>query len=58
MRNLGKILIINNQIEEIINKAKALENNYADLISNVHSSYCESALSLTHYLAFRSFDIQ
>ena len=58
MRNQEKLLTINNQIEEIINKAKALENNYDDLILNGHPSYRESALNLTHYLAFRRYDIQ
>ncbi len=57
MNNQEKLLIINDQIQEIINKAKTLENNYDDLISKVHPSYRESALNLTHYLAFRSFDI-
>ncbi len=57
MKYQEKLIVINNQIEEIINKAKALEDNYDDLISNVHPSYRESALNLTHYLAFRSFDI-
>jgi len=57
MKYQEKLFAISNQIEEIINKAKALEHNYDNLISNVHPSYRESALNLTHYLAFRSFDI-
>lgn len=57
MKNQAKLLIINDQIEEIIKKAKTLENNYDEMILKVHSSYRESALNLTHYLAFRSFDI-
>jgi len=57
MKNQEKLLAINNQIEEIIEKAKVLENNFNDLISKVHPSYRESALNLSHYLAFRSFYI-
>ena len=57
MKNQQKLLSINNQIEEIIAKAKELELNNNDLISKVHPIYLESALNLTHYLAFRSFDI-
>ena len=54
---LQKLQSINSQIEEIIAKAKELELNNNDLISKVHPVYRESALNLTHYLAFRSFDI-
>jgi len=57
MKNQEKLLTINNQIEEIIEKAKILENNYDGMISKAHPSYRESALNLIHYLAFRSFDI-
>ena len=57
MKNQEKLQNINHQIEEIIKKAKVLENNYNDLISKVHPAYRESALNLTHYLALRSFDI-
>ncbi len=57
MKNHEKLLIINDQIEEVIQKAIFLENNYDDLIANVHPSYRESARNLAHYLAFRSFDI-
>lgn len=57
MKKQEKLLTVNNQIEEIINKAKVLENNYDDLILKVHPAYRESALNLIHYLAFRSFDI-
>jgi len=57
MKNQEKLLLISRQVEEIIVEAKALEKNYADLISKVHAIYRESALNLTHYLAFRSFDI-
>lgn len=57
MKNQKKLIAINNQIEDIIGKAKELELNNNDLISKVHPIYLESALNLTHYLAFRSFDI-
>ena len=57
MKNQEKLLALNNQIEEIIDKARITEGNYMDLISKVHPSYRESALNLSHYLAFRSFDI-
>lgn len=57
MKKQEKLLTVNNQIEEIINKTKVLENNYDDLILKVHPAYRESALNLIHYLAFRSFDI-
>jgi len=57
MKNQEKLLVLNNKIEEIIDKARVIENDYLDLISDVHPSYHESALNLTHYLAFRSFDI-
>lgn len=57
MKKKEKLIAINDQIEEIIDKAKALEKNYDDLILKVHPTYHESAMNLTHYLAFRSFDI-
>lgn len=57
MTNREQLIKINDQIEEIINSAKTLEKYYADLILKSHPSYRESALNLTHYLAFRSFDI-
>lgn len=57
MKKQEKLLIINDQIEEIINKAKVLESDYNDLISKVHPSYKKSALNLVHYHAFRSFNI-
>ncbi len=57
MKNQEKLSMLNNRIEEITDKAKVLENNYKDLILKVHPMYRESALNLTHYLAFRSFDI-
>lgn len=57
MTNREKLLKINEQIEEIIKSAKALEKKYDHIILKVHPSYRESALNLTHYLAFRSFEI-
>ncbi len=57
MKNQEKLLIINDQIEEVIQKAKELESTYDELIGNVHPSYRESARNLAHYLAFRSFNI-
>lgn len=57
MKNQIKLLAINSQIEEIIEKAKVLEDSYSSLIAKVQPSYHESALNLIHYLAFRSFDI-
>ncbi len=57
MKRQERLLTINNQIEEIINKANTLENKYTDLIIKVDPAYRESALNLVHYLAFRSFEI-
>jgi len=57
MKNQEKLIDINNQIDQIIRMAKELERNNQDLISKAHPIYRESALNLTHYLAFRSFDI-
>lgn len=57
MKNQEKLSDISNQIEEIIHKAKSLQRDNDDLISKVHPIYRESAINLTHYLAFRSFDI-
>jgi pyruvate kinase len=52
-----KLSGLNDQLEAIITKAKALEYDYGSLIARVHPSYHECALNLTHYLAFRSFNI-
>jgi pyruvate kinase len=52
-----KLAGLNDQLEAIILKANALEYDYGHLIAKVHPSYHECALNLTHYLAFRSFDI-
>ncbi len=57
MNNQEELLKISDQLEEIIFKANALEKEYADLISKVHLNYKTGAINLTHYLAFRSFDI-
>jgi len=43
-------------IDNIISKAKRLEDKYHKLISEVDPLYRESALNLLHYLALRSFD--
>ncbi len=48
---------INRQLNDIIDKAKELENTYAENISNVLPVYRRSALNLVHYLAFRTFEI-
>ncbi len=48
---------INRQVEEIIEKVREIENNYAEEIENVHPIYRKSALNLVHYLGLRSFDI-
>ena len=57
MKNQENLLNINSQIDQIINKAIALENDYTNMIENVHPTHRKSALNLIHYLAFRSFDI-
>ncbi|MFC1760403.1 pyruvate kinase [Candidatus Neomarinimicrobiota bacterium] len=57
MKNQENLLNINSQIDQIINKATALESDYTNMIENVHPTHRKSALNLIHYLAFRSFDI-
>jgi len=57
MTNREKLLNINEQIEEIIEKARSLESDYTNLIQRVHPAYHQSAINLLHYLALRSFDI-
>lgn len=57
MKNNNQLLEISDQIEQIIQKAKSMEHKYRELLSNVHPTYKDSAINLTHYLAFRSFDI-
>jgi len=52
-----RLQAINQKIEEIIEKVKEIENNYAKEIGDVHPVYRKSALNLVHYLGFRSFDI-
>ena len=49
--------LIKQQVDEIIEKIKEIENNYTREIENVHPIYRKSALNLVHYLGFRSFDI-
>ena len=51
------MLSIIDQLDEIIVKATALEHDYKGVIDKVHPAYQDSAINLTHYLAFRSFDI-
>jgi len=57
MTRREKLLNINEQIAEIIQKAKSLEVEYKSMISVVYPDYRQSALNLLHYLALRSFDI-
>lgn len=45
------------QLDEIIDKARALEHTYRKTIANTHEIYRASARNLVHYLAFRSFEI-
>jgi len=52
-----KLTAINQQIEEIIEKIRELEDYYAGEIKNVHPIYRRSALNLVHYLGLRSFDV-
>ncbi len=52
-----KLLAINLHIEEIIEKIKEMEINFAEEISLVNPVYRKSALNLIHYLGLRSFDI-
>ncbi len=55
--NIEVLQSIQQQIDEIIQKARELEAKYVAEISTVHSVYQKSASNLIHYLAFRSFDI-
>ena len=52
-----KLLALNQQIEEIIERVREMENLYADEIASVNPVYHKSALNLVHYLGFRSFNI-
>ena len=52
-----RLLAINKQIKEIIEKIKELEKNYSEEIELVSPVYRKSALNLIHYLGFRSFEI-
>lgn len=52
-----KLQSLNQQINEIIEKIREVENNYTQEIEKVHPIYRKSALNLVHYLGFRSFDI-
>jgi len=57
MTKENELFLISELLDKIIFKAQELEENYDDLISEVHPSYQESAINLVHYLALRSFDI-
>ncbi len=52
-----KLIAINKQVEEMIEKIREIENKYAEEIENVHPIYRKSALNMVHYLGFRSFDV-
>ena len=52
-----KLIFIESQIDDILNKSKELEKRYADELSRVHPLYRKSAVNIIHYLAFRSFDV-
>jgi pyruvate kinase len=54
---IAELEIIDQQIIDIIKKAKTLEETYFMDISQVDPVYTKSAQNLIHYLAFRSFDI-
>jgi pyruvate kinase len=54
---MDQLRSINQQIEEIIEKVREIENKYAEEIENVHPVYRKSVLNLVHYLGLRSFDI-
>lgn len=57
MKNQNKLKAVNDKIDEIISKAKAMELANHERIGLVHPVYHESAINLVHYLAFRSFEI-
>lgn len=45
------------QLDEVINSAKKMEEQYAEYLSKVHPKNKKSALNLLHYLALRHHDI-
>lgn len=56
-KQINKLELISNQVDEILKKADELEKLYANELSQVHPIYAKSALNLVHYLAFRNFEI-
>jgi len=52
-----KLISLKERVDEIINRIRVLEIEYADEISQVNPIYTKSALNLVHYLGFRSFDV-
>ncbi|MBT8379389.1 MAG: hypothetical protein KJN64_09175 [Ignavibacteria bacterium] len=53
-----RIVEILEQLEQIENEAKSLENKYQKRLKKVHPSNQKSALNLIHYLALRNQDIR
>ncbi|MHA7111188.1 pyruvate kinase [Sunxiuqinia elliptica] len=52
-----KLETIAQEISLILEKAIAMEKEYAQELRQVHSVYAKSAKNLIHYLAFRNFDV-
>ncbi len=52
-----KLISLKEKIDNVIDKIKLLEEEYANEINKVSPIYSKSALNLIHYLGFRSFDI-
>ena len=46
------------QVEELYERALALENNYGETLRRVDAAYRDSARNLLHYLAVRQIDIR
>ena len=46
------------QVEELYERALALEKNYCEALQKVDSAYRDSARNLLHYLAVRQIDIR
>jgi hypothetical protein len=46
------------QVEELYERALALENNYGETLQRVDAAYRDSARNLLHYLAVRQIDIR
>ena len=49
---------IDQQLNEILSRCSAIEENYVDQLSTVHPEYREAARNLVHYLALRGSDMQ